>query len=83
MASRMGVKVAMVGCLGDDSFGASYLRNLKDNGINCDSVHRTQDAATGVAQICVEDSGCVRILFHTFARRNGGRVCPCLCMPWR
>lgn len=74
MASRMGAKVAMVGCLGDDSFGASYLGNLKDNGIDCDSVHRTQDAATGVAQICVEDSGCVLCnSFHAFFARTNGK----------
>ena len=57
MASRMGVKVAMVACLGDDSFGESYLENLASHGIDCGSVRRAPKSATGVAQICVEDGG--------------------------
>lgn len=55
MASRLGVKVAMVACLGEDSFGANYLEGLADSGIDCENVRRTPDAATGVAQICVEE----------------------------
>ncbi|CAN0180404.1 unnamed protein product [Ascophyllum nodosum] len=57
MARRMGARVAMVGCLGEDSFGSSYLERLGDEGIDCSSMRRTRDVATGVAQICVEDAG--------------------------
>lgn len=57
MASRMGAKVAMAACLGEDSFGANYLESLSNGGIDCGSVRRTPDAATGVAQICVEQEG--------------------------
>lgn len=57
MASRMGARVAMVACLGEDSNGASYLDNLSENGVDCCSVRRTPEANTGIAQLCVEDSG--------------------------
>lgn len=57
MASRMGAKVAMVGCLGKDSFGAGYTKRLEDEGINCSCMCHTQAVATGVAQISVEDIG--------------------------
>ncbi|CAM9249988.1 unnamed protein product [Pylaiella littoralis] len=56
MASRMGVTTAMVACLGDDSYGASYLENLSGRGIDCASVRRDAGASTGIAQICVEEA---------------------------
>lgn len=56
MASRIGVKVAMVACVGEDDDGAKYLNNLMENEIDCNNVRRTHEA-TGVAQLCVEDSG--------------------------
>lgn len=57
MARRMGVGVAMVACLGEDTNGASYLQNLSDQGIDCGSVRKDPTASTGVAQICVEEGG--------------------------
>ncbi|CAM9219216.1 unnamed protein product [Scytosiphon promiscuus] len=57
MARRMGVGVAMVACLGEDTNGASYLQNLSDEGIDCGSVRKDSTASTGVAQICVEEAG--------------------------
>ncbi|CAM9542824.1 unnamed protein product [Ectocarpus fasciculatus] len=57
MARRMGVGVAMVACLGDDSYGTDYVKSLCDDGIDCGSVRRDAGAATGVAQICVEEAG--------------------------
>lgn len=53
MARRMGVDVAMVACLGDDSYGTDYVKSLCDDGIDCGSVRRDPGAATGVAQVCV------------------------------
>lgn len=53
MASRMGVSTAMVACLGDDSYGASYLENLSGRGIDCASVRRDAGASTGIAQVCM------------------------------
>ncbi|CAN0576803.1 unnamed protein product, partial [Ectocarpus sp. 12 AP-2014] len=57
MARRMGVGVAMVACLGDDSYGTDYVKSLCDDGIDCGSVRRDAGAATGVAQVCVEGGG--------------------------
>lgn len=53
MARRMGVGVAMVACLGDDSYGTDYVKSLCDDGIDCGSVRLDAGAATGVAQVCV------------------------------
>lgn len=57
MARRMGVGVAMVACLGEDTNGASYLQSLSDEGIDCGSIRKDSTASTGVAQICVEEAG--------------------------
>lgn len=57
MASRMGARVAMVACLGDDAFGAGYLEDLSKNGVDCGSVRKAQGVATGVAQLCVGEKG--------------------------
>jgi len=56
-ASRLGAPTAIIGKLGDDSFGHSYLNALKVENINTDNVSLTSQAVTGVAQITVEDSG--------------------------
>eukprot|EP00903_Cladosiphon_okamuranus_P015212 g14060.t1 len=54
MAGRIGARTAMVGCLGQDSNGDSYIQSLSGDGIDCASVRRDAGAPTGVAQICVE-----------------------------
>lgn len=77
MASRMGAKVAMVACLGQENLGDRSLENLANYGIDCASVRRTPEAATGVAQLCVEDSGCVSWLVYpslTTNNRSGERL---------
>ncbi|CAM9890051.1 unnamed protein product [Discosporangium mesarthrocarpum] len=57
MAGRIGAKVAMVACVGADSFGDAYISNLRKQGVECTHVMRAEDTATGVAQICVDDNG--------------------------
>jgi len=56
-ASRLGAVTSMIGKLGDDSFGHSYMDALKAENICTKYVGMTSQATTGVAQICVEDSG--------------------------
>jgi ribokinase len=71
-AARQGASVAMVGRLGDDSFGPTLLRNLQEN--NVDTTHiRTDDSATGTAIIVVDSSGQNSIVLSSGAN---GKVTP-------
>ncbi len=56
-AARLGGEVAMVGRVGQDSFGASLIRNLQTNGVESSGVDRDQDQPTGAALIVVEKGG--------------------------
>jgi ribokinase len=49
-------RVAMVGAVGNDPFGAACLKNLEDNGIDVQAV-RVADEPTGCAFITVDDTG--------------------------
>lgn len=51
MASRIGASTAMVGCLGEDANGESYMQSLAGDGIDCSGVRRDAGAPTGVAQV--------------------------------
>lgn len=56
-ARRLGAAVAMIGRVGDDSFGGMLRQNLMQEGINTDRLLVDDGQATGVALITVEDSG--------------------------
>jgi ribokinase len=62
MASRLGARVAMVNCLGDDVFGEMTLESFRREGIDVAHVSRTSLAASGVAPIWVEPDGANRII---------------------
>ena len=47
----------MVAKVGTDSLGESYLDNFRSHGVDTAHVGRTPEAATGVAQITVDDAG--------------------------
>ncbi|MBF9195000.1 ribokinase [Microvirga terrestris] len=49
-------RVAMVGAVGNDPFGATCLKNLEDNGIDVQAV-RVADDPTGCAFITVDETG--------------------------
>jgi len=55
-AARLGAQVAMVGCVGADSFAAEALTGLEDAGVDLARVRRV-DAPTGVALILVSADG--------------------------
>ncbi|XP_072165951.1 ribokinase-like [Diadema setosum] len=57
MAARLGARTAMVGKVGDDSFGRDTLQNFKDNAVITDYLKVAPDSATGVAPITVADNG--------------------------
>src|ERR1700674_1363185 len=56
-AARLGGQVAMVGRVGNDSFGAGLIENLDRNGVDSSGVDRDPAAPTGAALIYVEAGG--------------------------
>jgi ribokinase len=56
-AARLGARVVMVGCVGDDAFGGEMREMLKIEGIDTTHVLIHPKSATGVALIQVDSSG--------------------------
>jgi ribokinase len=56
-AARLGARTAMVGCTGDDAFGARLRAGLERDGIDCGAVRAAPGVSTGVALIVVDDAG--------------------------
>lgn len=52
-AARLGAEVALVGALGDDSFGQQLRQGLADEKINLEHVQSISDCASGTASITV------------------------------
>ncbi|MFK3794809.1 ribokinase [Pseudomonas sp. NPDC088444] len=55
-AARLGAKVAMIGCVGDDAYGQQLRAALLAEGIDCRAVTTVAAESTGVALIVVDDS---------------------------
>jgi ribokinase len=62
MAARLGARVAMVGCLGDDDLGDATIANFATTGVDVSGVVRVPGVSSGVAPIWVDESGTNRIL---------------------
>jgi ribokinase len=56
-AARLGARVRMAGCVGDDDFGRRLLAALQEEGVGHDGVRVTADAPTGLAMISVDHAG--------------------------
>ena len=56
-AARLGASVAMIGCIGDDAFGARLHDALSAEGIDVRHLARIGGTATGVATITVDEGG--------------------------
>jgi ribokinase len=56
-AAKLGARVAMVGCVGRDPFGARLLSGLEAEGIDITHLRMTDESATGSAIICVDVQG--------------------------
>ncbi len=56
-AAAAGARVAMVGAVGDDDGGLSYLARLQSRGIDVSGVRLVRGQATGQAWITVDDEG--------------------------
>jgi ribokinase len=55
-AARLGAQVAMIGCIGGDSNGATLKAALAAEGIDCAALATSDSAPTGVALIVVDDA---------------------------
>src|ERR1700694_1034849 len=56
-AARLGGQGALVGRVGNDSFGTSLIKNLESNGVDASDVARDPGEPTGAALIYVEAGG--------------------------
>lgn len=56
-AAKLGLSTTLVARVGNDSWGDKYLSNLMKNEVDTSYVFKTQGESTGIAQICVADSG--------------------------
>jgi ribokinase len=56
-AARQGVSVAMLGRVGNDSFGPGLIENLKQNNVDASRVQTDTQSATGTAIIVVDSNG--------------------------
>ena len=54
-AARLGIRTAMIGCVGNDGFGGSILQSLTRVGVGTEGVRVVPGQATGVATIVVDD----------------------------
>ncbi len=54
-AARLGAKVYMVGCVGDDDYGRSVINNFKDNGVDTKYVKSISGVTTGTAHITLAE----------------------------
>lgn len=52
-AARLGAEVALIGCLGADSYGRVLRKRLSHEGVNVRWVETTEEAATGTAFVLV------------------------------
>jgi len=62
MAARLGARVRMAACVGDDVFAASTLANLVAQGVDVSCVVQADGVASGVAPIWVQPDGTNRII---------------------
>lgn len=56
-AARLGARTAMLGCTGDDAFGAELRAVLARDGIDVTAVRTAPGASSGVALIVVDEGG--------------------------
>lgn len=56
-ASRLGAKVHLVGCVGDDDFGQQLPVHLDDENVDTEYVTTVSDVLSGVAFVTVNESG--------------------------
>ncbi|MGI6296662.1 MAG: carbohydrate kinase family protein [Armatimonadota bacterium] len=55
--SRIGIKTAVIGKVGNDGFGDFMIDNLTRNGVDCKGVVRDKEAATSATMVLVHEDG--------------------------
>lgn len=55
--ARLGAKVALIACVGDDDNGRALRAGLERDGVDCGAIGVLPDETTGVAMIAVDDEG--------------------------
>jgi ribokinase len=71
-AARLGGSVRMVGCVGDDDFGARLLAALDAEGVESSRVRKVPGVPTGLAMITVDEAGENSITVAPGANRQVG-----------
>ena len=56
-AGRLGGRVRMLGCVGQDEFGQKLVKSLSESGVETDYIKESRDLPTGTAVIYVDDNG--------------------------
>jgi ribokinase len=56
-AGRLGAEVFMIGCIGDDLFGAELIASLRKSNVNTDFVRKTPSLKTAACCIHVDERG--------------------------
>lgn len=72
-AARLGAAVRMIGCVGDDDFGARLRAALKDEGVADEGVRTVAGIPTGLAMITVDAAGENMITVAPGANRQAGQ----------
>lgn len=72
-AARAGARVAMIGKIGQDSFGDQVAAKLNETGVDTNFLFRDPDLSTGIADILVDADGDNSI---SIAPQANGRLCP-------
>lgn len=72
-AARLGAAVRMIGCVGDDDFGARLRAALKDEGVADEGVRTVAGTPTGLAMITVDAAGENMITVAPGANRQAGQ----------
>ncbi len=55
--ARLGARVAMIACVGDDPNGAALVAGLTRDGVDCAAVRTIAGTTTGAAMVAVDDEG--------------------------
>jgi ribokinase len=73
LGAGAGIRVRMVGCVGDDDFGRTLKANLSNEGVDDRAVRAVPGAPTGIAMITVDQAGENIITVAPGANREVGR----------
>ena len=57
MASKLGTRTAMMGCVGDDIFAETNISSISQNGVDTSMIEKLKESNTGVACITVTSDG--------------------------